>query len=754
MAKRLIGSAYLWSIVLSVGLLRAAAPSVLPAGERIDDERLGPPRTLNSYFPLTPVADAAAWPARREAIRNRVLLAAGLWPMPTRPALAPTIHGRIDQGDYTVEKVFFESFPGHFVTGNLYRPAGESLRAGQPRDGRRPGVLCPHGHWPDGRFMDFGVKKARAEMAIGAEHFECGGRSVLQARCVGLARMGCVVFHYDMLGYADSIQFPGHRHGLPDDGPAGWQLGGAAALARLQSHFGVQTFNSVRALDFLSGLPDVDPGRVAVTGASGGGTQTMMLAAIDDRVAVAFPCVMVSTAMQGGCPCENAACLRIGQGNIDIAAATAPRPLGLTAADDWTKELADKGAPELAGLYRLLGVPDRFDPHFDTRFKHNYNAVSRSHCYRFLDRTFALGNAAAGTEREFEVLDRTRLSVWDDSHPRPQGVAVGAAHERSLCQRWADDAARQIAPLLTPADSAAVADARRILGEAIALIIGRGPPTAADIAFERSTAPPPVLNGATTEAGLVRLIPHNERIPAVIIRPKERSGDVVIWPHTEGKRALFTEAGELAPQVRAEISRGSTVIAADLFGQGEATPDGVPLDENPRVEYPSTTEPKPDGWRFDPCYFYGYNPAIYARRVHDLLTLVAFARSAEGLAAARVILVGEPGAGHWVAGTLAALRPWSASGLVVDRAVILTDGFRFANLDDAWDRDFLPGGVKYGDLPALLALGLPTPLAVHDPDPAVSRMLTAWAEAAECPEAVTILPTADTAAALALPGRQ
>jgi len=749
MTKRMVGAACLWGIAVAAGLVLAAPPSVLPAGARLDDERLGPPRTLDGYFPLAPVADAAAWPARREAIRNRVLLAAGLWPMPTRPSLAPSIHGRIDQGDYTVEKVFFESFPGHFVTGNLYRPAGRSLAVGRPRGDRRPGVLCPHGHWPDGRFMDRGVAKARAEIAGGGERFECGGRSVLQARCVGLARLGCVVFHYDMLDYADSIQFPEHRLGPPeDDGGAGWRLGGAAAVARLQSRFGVQTFNSVRALDFLSGLPDVDPGRLAMTGESGGGTQTMMLAAIDDRVAAAFPCVMVSTAMQGGCPCENAAGLRIGQGNIDIAAATAPRPLGLTAAADWTRELEHKGGPELARLFSLLGVPDRFDPHYDIQFEHGYNAVSRSHCYRFLDRMFVLGDPAAGEEREFPLLDRTRLSVWDDSHPRPEGDAIGAGHERSLCRWWDADAMRQLGPLLHPADSEAVAEARRILGAAQAMIIGRGPPTAAEIAFERSAAPPPAVAGATIEGGLVRVIPHGERIPTLVIRPERPSGDVVIWPHAEGKQALFTKADELAPAVRTEIDRGSIVIAADLFGQGEATADGVPLRENPRVRYPGPTEQEADRWRLDPCYFHGYNPAVYSRRVHDLLALVAFAGRAAGPGAARVILVGEPGAGHWVAGAVAALQPWAAHRSAVDRAVILTDGFRFAQLADAWDRDFLPGAVKYGDLPALLALGLPTPLAVHDPDPAVGRMLTAWAAAAGCPQAVTILPTADVGAGL------
>src|SRR5205823_13115433 len=115
-------------------------------------------------------------------------------------------------------------------------------------------------------------------------------RYPLQARCAQLARMGCVVFHYDMLGYADSTAIP-HSQGFTD----------AAALLWSQSQMGLQTWNSLRALDFVCGLPDVDAARVGVTGASGGGTQTFILAALDERVTAAFPAVMVSTAMQGGC---------------------------------------------------------------------------------------------------------------------------------------------------------------------------------------------------------------------------------------------------------------------------------------------------------------------------------------------------------------------------------------------------------------------------------------------------------------------
>src|SRR5205814_9677465 len=135
-----------------------------------------------------------------------------------------------------------------------------------------------------------------------------GARYPTRARCALLARMGCVVFHYHMVGYADSKQID-HRAGFTDP----------EAELRLQNFMGLQTWNSLRALDFLLSLPDVDPARVGCTGASGGGTQTFMLCGIDDRVTAAFPAVMVSTAMQGGCVCENCSYLRVGSGNIELA---------------------------------------------------------------------------------------------------------------------------------------------------------------------------------------------------------------------------------------------------------------------------------------------------------------------------------------------------------------------------------------------------------------------------------------------------
>src|SRR5262249_50083893 len=250
---------------------RVLEPGKLPRDSRLKD--------LSGYFPMTVPASKEAWQKRRQELREQVLVANGLWPMLEKLPLAPVFHGKIDRDDYTIEKVFFASLPGHYVTGNLYRPKGKT--------GKLAGVLCPHGHWDSGRFYQNSDKAIENEMKSGAEKTKESARYPLQARCAMLARMGCVVFHYDMVGYADSRPI-GHAAGFTD----------AGAELRLQSAMGLQTFNSIRALDFLLSLPEVDARRIGVTGASGGGTQTFMLCAVDDRPAAAFPAVMVSTGMQ------------------------------------------------------------------------------------------------------------------------------------------------------------------------------------------------------------------------------------------------------------------------------------------------------------------------------------------------------------------------------------------------------------------------------------------------------------------------
>ncbi|MCA9248881.1 MAG: acetylxylan esterase, partial [Planctomycetales bacterium] len=556
------------------------APRVLPSDKLPADRRYEELRGVNSYHPFHKVESAAAWNERAQRLRRQLLVGSGLWPMPEKTPLKAVIHGRVERDDYTVERVFFEAVPGDFVTGSLYRPENRPAA-------KLPGVLCPHGHWHNGRFYENSEAGARREIVNGAERFVAAGRYPLQARCVQLARMGCVVFHYDMLGNADSVQLGFHRPSFREH-LAGTKLGewgfmSPAADARLQTVFGLQTLHSIRAVDFLRSLPEVDSERIAVTGASGGGTQSMILGAIDQRVAASFPCVMVSTAMQGGCTCENTHYLRVGDGNIDIAALTAPRPLGLTAADDWTVELETKGFPDLLALYKMLGHEDRVSALFATHFKHNYNHVSRTAMYNFINRHFQLGLESPVLERDFTPLSREEMTVWTDEHPAPE--VTGELFERRLLQQMTEASDAQISAL-APRDKESLARYHEIVGGAIQAMVGRTLPTADEIDFE--LVDKQQADGCLRMTGLVRNKTAGEELPTLFFYPKNWNGKVVLWVAPAGKSGVYQSSGELIDPVNRLIAAGTSVVAADLFSQGEFLGgENPPGERNRMIGYPS-----------------------------------------------------------------------------------------------------------------------------------------------------------------------
>ena len=156
-----------------------------------------------------------------------------------------------------------------------------------------------------------------------------------------------------------------------------------------------------------------------MTGGSGGGTQTFLLAALDERVAAALPAVMVSTRMQGGCVCENASGLRIETNNVGIAALFAPKPMGLTTANDWTVDMKSDGFPELRATWGLYGAEERVHLYDHTEFDHNYNAVARAHAYRFFDRYLDLGGRGSQPERELVPVPPAELRVFTAQYPPP-----------------------------------------------------------------------------------------------------------------------------------------------------------------------------------------------------------------------------------------------------------------------------------------------------------------------------------------------
>jgi dienelactone hydrolase len=300
------------------------------------------PNTDTKFTPRV-YQSRAEWEARAAHLRRQILAAAGLMPMPVKTPLNPQIFGRIEHKDYAVEKVLLETMPGYYLGGNLYRPVGKT--------GPFPGIVSPHGHWAYGRL-------------------ENSANASIPGRCINLARQGYVVFAYDMVGYDDTIQTPhdfgGRREQLWGFGPLGLQL-----------------WNSIRAVDFVESLAETDREKIGATGASGGATQILLLQAVDRRIKFSSPVNMISSIMQGGSPCENAAGLRVGTNNMEIGALMAPRPMLMVAATgDWTVNTPKVEYPAVQSIYKLLDAEANVEMVQFTA-PHNYNKDSREAVYRF-----------------------------------------------------------------------------------------------------------------------------------------------------------------------------------------------------------------------------------------------------------------------------------------------------------------------------------------------------------------------------------
>jgi dienelactone hydrolase len=328
--------------------------------------------------------DRTSWEKRAETIKRVIIEGMGLNKM-------PDIKGNFDEqitntrqfDGYIVENIRIESFPGFYVTGNIYRPVAGGKKYAA--------VLSPHGHLKDKRLTQD-----------------------VQYRCAVLARMGAVVFAYDMVGHGDSHQVDDHK--MP--------------IAML-----LQTWNSKRVLDYLLSRPDVDPNRVGMTGGSGGGTQTFLLTAIDDRITASVPCVQVSAHFFGGCVCESGLpihkTLKHQTNNVEIAALCAPRPmLIISDGNDWTRNTPRVEYPYIQKVYALYNAEHKVENVHLPSEKHDYGYSKRAAMYNFFSHHLKLNIGAvdwAPTVNEdfVAILPPEDLRVVTAINPLPENALKG-----------------------------------------------------------------------------------------------------------------------------------------------------------------------------------------------------------------------------------------------------------------------------------------------------------------------------------------
>lgn len=351
---------------------------------------------------LSSYKNAEQWEARKAELRKCFLEQLNLSPLPKRTPLSPIYTGIRKYDGYTVQNVGIETVPGVWLCGSLYRPAKGK--------GPFPAVLCTHGH-PNSENPDEDKLYKTEEMRY---------RPQQQYRCAMLAKMGAVVFSYPMFAYGEStLQVPNSEH--------------RSTVAPT-----IQTWNSMRVIDFLTSLAYVDPKRIGVTGESGGGTQTFLLTALDDRIAVSVPVVMVSSYFAGGCTCESGlpihSCTELMTNNAEIAAMASPRPMLIVSdGSDWTANVPDIEFPYIKKVYALYGREGYTENVHLANETHNYGKSKRLAMYEFMAKHLGL-NMDAVRDKKTGRVDESGVTieniesqlVFGKDGKLPEGAVKGA----------------------------------------------------------------------------------------------------------------------------------------------------------------------------------------------------------------------------------------------------------------------------------------------------------------------------------------
>lgn len=555
-------------------------PRILPKDPHWFDQRLLSVHHNQFAYRAELPADSDRWRQRRDFTRSQVLLAAGLRPMPQSIPLAPQIWDQHKHEGCVIAKIRVETLPGLILTGNIFYP--EKIK------NPAPGILCPHGHWPQGRI-----------------HHDTRGS--IPMRCLMLARLGFVVLCYDMLGKNDNDQL---LHTWPAEIARDAYLSGI-------SPFGLQTWNSLRALDVLCELPEVDPQRIGCTGASGGASQTWTVSLLDERIKVLAPVCMLSSHYQGGCPCEEGPLLRLcGVTSFDILAAIAPRPMLLPSiTQDWTNLNLRYEVKALRKVYELFHASDAIKA-FQLDAAHNYNQETRERVYPWFTH-WLLNQSLRESIPEDPIAVPSPELLLHSPQPAPpsekstrQAIAQlkNAYRANALPRPQSEEQLRE----LRQQQVTLLSD---VLNDDLEL---------RDV-VTRVTCPQWQLPNGKAAGQLISRREAGDVIPAVRATPKQaRDNAAVCLLVAPGGKADFFAEGQHNAVLDTILQQGCSALAIDLLGSGETA--DLPA-RSPRNEQDQN--------------FFAFNPSLFSMRVQDVLTALCLLREEDASRPIILIAMGE-----------------------------------------------------------------------------------------------------------------
>lgn len=323
-------------------------------------------------------SDKAEWEARRDSLRREVRQRLDLDAFLDSCVVVkdkkgnderPVILSKVRKHDgYTTQNICMELTPGQHLFGTIYAPDNWNFRKNRNFQNGFPLIICPDGHWP------YRYRKDE------------------QLRLGTLARMGAICVDFDLYGWGES------EHEV-----------GKEAHHSSRAHV-YQAACGYILLDWmLTHRKDINSKRIGVMGGSGGGTHTVLLSLLDDRVTACAPVVHLASHFDGGCPCESGKPVQLAAGGTcepELAAVMAPKPMLIVSdGGDWTSSVPSLEFPYLQRIYGFYGAQDNVrNVHLPSE-RHDFGKNKRQAVYDFFIDVFHLDRS---------MLDESKITIEPD----------------------------------------------------------------------------------------------------------------------------------------------------------------------------------------------------------------------------------------------------------------------------------------------------------------------------------------------------